>query len=678
MTEMAHQTPAQMQEEKSLKRLTNGPTHTDDEMRLAHQNDHQGSQSGQASRGSPGRTSRGQAVDKSLPQKPQSGEQPDNSSPGSQSPSTPDNKPPHSSSILHALRHPTDLKPALKSHKKKLKEKAKPPGGFDTTPLPSAPPGYTIKFIFHRATNLPVGDIVSAASDPFIYATLRSALPKRHKEDPDIARRTHTVRKTTEPEWKDEWIVANIPATGFTLQCRIYDEDYPRKDDSLGSVTIEVDGITPDWEGTPSPGREYKVTKRTGNKGVYFLRAINSCLNPEVKMTPTVQISMELLGQSSPPHGQMYTVGPCYHFQHFSPTIGRITGTKVSEDLGHDRPPLLGRRSQDASRRKTQRYDFQSNEIQFAGPVPGIMYHRFVEFRPLVGRMFWSRGIRGRILNKAMHDQHRRIYNFSKTTEYGTFEACSEDASRLFLRLAHYDEGGRIFTYVLTLDGMFRFTETGHEFSIDLLSKHTMHSDMATYVASAGEFFIRRLERPVSSGDPMPAERTHPDADVAGGPPTEEPPDDPAYYQLVIDNDSGTYRPDKSILEPLRDFMARNLSGLGVVAMHCADEELVRLKERQARIKKQEGRGISMVLNRSPSGSSLSSAESDLNRVEAAVVAAGDVLGPQTRRQTRRERALDLVENPKRAKELLKVRKARKAQKGEGDGKNEKGERSGR
>ena len=47
-----------------------------------------------------------------------------------------------------------------------------------------------------------------------------------------------------------------------------------------------------------------------------------------------------------------------------------------------------------------------------------------------------------------------------------------------FLKMVHYDQGGRIFTYVITLDGLFRFTETGKEFGIDLLSKHTMHSDV--------------------------------------------------------------------------------------------------------------------------------------------------------------------------------------------------------
>src|SRR5436190_11494805 len=36
------------------------------------------------------------------------------------------------------------------------KYKANPPGGKDDAPLPSAPDGYTVRFIFHRAENLPI------------------------------------------------------------------------------------------------------------------------------------------------------------------------------------------------------------------------------------------------------------------------------------------------------------------------------------------------------------------------------------------------------------------------------------------------------------------------------------------------------------------------------------------
>ena len=118
----------------------------------------------------------------------------------------------------------------------------------------------------------------------------------------------------------------------------------------------------------------------------------------------------------------------------------------------------------------------------------------------MIGRMFMDRGMRGTVLHKMLRKQHSRIYNYDSGTEYGSFAPCSEEATLQFLRMAHFDENGRIFTYVITLDGLLRFTETGKEFGIDLLSKHTMHADVATYIACAGEFFIRRLDQDCQGG----------------------------------------------------------------------------------------------------------------------------------------------------------------------------------
>lgn len=282
--------------------------------------------------------------------------------------------------------------------------------------------------------------------------------------------------------------------------------------------------------------------------------------------------------------------------------------------------------------------------MQLSGPVPSRLYHRYVEFKPIIGSMFTSKGLRGKILNAALHKQHARVYNFDKTTQYGTFEPRSEEAALQFLRLAHFDEGGRLFTYVLTLDGLLRFTETGHEFGIDLLSKHTMHSDVATYIACSGEFFIRRMKHPhPSDDDPDPNEKTHPSEPIPGGPPKDHPPPDPAYYQLIIDNDSGTYRPDKRILPLLKQFLEWNFPGLGVVAMDCGDEHLKKLKERQLNIKKQEGNMMNLVMNASQS--SLSSAESDLD----------DRDGTWEQGQpSKREMAYAAIEDPSQAKEAIK------------------------
>jgi hypothetical protein len=209
-------------------------------------------------------------------------------------------------------------------------------------------------------------------------------------------------------------------------------------------------------------------------------------------------------------------------------------------------------------------YSFQANQFQLQGPVPEELYHRFVEFKPFVKGMFSKTGVRGRVLNKALHHQHARVYNFSNATENGIVKPRSKEASLQFLKMVHYDEGGRIFTYVLTLDGLLRFTETGKEFGIDLLSKHTMHSDVNIYIACSGEFFVRRLKHPKKSTD-APDQATHPNADFPGGLPNAPPPENPENYELVIDNDSGTYRPKGELLPLLKDFLNQSFPGLHVV-----------------------------------------------------------------------------------------------------------------
>lgn len=292
---------------------------------------------------------------------------------------------------------------------------------------------------------------------------------------------------------------------------------------------------------------------------------------------------------------------------------------------------------------------FQANEIQLEGPVPEHLYHRFVAFKGWVGPMFTDTGIRGKILHKVLHKQHNRIYNFNKSTQWGSFQSCSEEAALQFLRMVHFDEGGRIFTYVITLDGLMRFTETGKEFGIDFLSKHTMHSDVATYIACSGEFFVRRLahaDAPQHQGEADVGEPTHPDRELPGGPPDDTPPENPKRYQLVIDNDSGTYRPDKHQLPHLQEFLQRNFPGLGVVAMHWEDEELSKMKDNQRKIKKKEGNMMKMVQNSSPDSSDVSSSDesklSDLN-------GEGD---DGTHYKGKQGKAMDILEDPHKLKEM--------------------------
>ncbi|ODA77827.1 hypothetical protein RJ55_06429 [Drechmeria coniospora] len=312
---------------------------------------------------------------------------------------------------------PSALKESVKEKANKAKAKQKPPGGFDTTPLPDAPPGYTVRFCFCGATNLPPADFSTISSDPFLTATLKASNPKRHKEDPDLVHRTRTLRRTTEPEWNEEWIVANVPASGFTLKCRLYDEDSPDKDDRLGNVTIKVPHISDKWEGMPPPGQAFGAKKRMMSKRAFLVKGVATIFSKDAHMTPRLTVSMEILGRSDAPHAQMHTLGPTRWIKHFSPMIGRLTGTKVNTDEEEDQNGSAGEGSKGNAKGKSQKYDFQANEMQLQGPVPPELYHRYVQFRPIIGAMFASKGLRGKILNKALHKQHNRVYNFDPSTD---------------------------------------------------------------------------------------------------------------------------------------------------------------------------------------------------------------------------------------------------------------------
>ncbi len=509
------------------------------------------------------------------------------------------------------------------------KKDDQPAGGFDDTPIPSPSPGtvgYTLKFTMHQATNLAMGDAHAFSSDPYVLAQLNTDLPRRHKEDPRLRFRSTTVRKNTDPEWNEEWIVANVPSTGFKLKLRIYDEDPADHDDLLGKVHVTVPRIDDSWRGFKTASYDVKI--RDSSKRAIIVRAVASCLGTVKHFRGQLIISIENLGRTGDDgqNGRVYTVGPCRWFRHYSPILGRLAGTKEPNETSEHKPSSG---TESDSQKKIERYNFQSNQMQLAGPVPKELYHRFVEFKPWVGRMFRTSGFSGVILGKALHHQHARVYNFDRSTVWGDFpQGPCKEMTQKFLDLVHYDKGGRIYTYVLTLDALWSFTETGKEFGIDMLSKHTMHSDVSIYIAFSGEFFIRRLKKrrnmnsrthtrtksQEQSGENEPIETE----DLQG--PSQDDTEastDPSHYELVIDNDSGTYRPNAKMLPLLAEYLAQSLPGLHVQTLDCqADaDKMGKLKGEQRERKKKEGDHV-VYTQASDSSSISSSDEEELNQIE--------------------------------------------------------------
>lgn len=201
--------------------------------------------------------------------------------------------------------------------------------------------------------------------------------------------------------------------------------------------------------------------------------------------------------------------------------------------------------------------------------------------------------------------------------------------------------------------------------AIEFLSKHTMHSDVAVEIAYSGEFFVRPLRHrrtatkdkaptepePAHNVPPHTADEQHHDTNQDGNQPKggrakqdhgesgdhgdggnntaqdedeeedfdeDNPPTDPARYELVIDNDSGTYRPRADLLPTLHAYLASppNLGALGrVTAMNGFDERLKRWKDARKKAKAGDGVQLRSVSSVS-SGSSASSGSSSVSGAE--------------------------------------------------------------
>jgi len=209
----------------------------------------------------------------------------------------------------------------------KKKDDSKPAGGVDETPTPRAPPGYTVKFTFHRADNLPMADLNTLSSDPYVRATLKTKLDPRHKQDPDMVWRTPTIRRNVNPVWNSEWVVANVPSSGFALEARLYDEDPADHDDRLGNVHVHVDALREGWKGLQE--QSYKIKKRMGSKRAYLIRGCAAMFSRGTHMSGDLIVSVEILGKTDTNSGgRMWTLGPCNYTQHLSNMIGRLAGTK--------------------------------------------------------------------------------------------------------------------------------------------------------------------------------------------------------------------------------------------------------------------------------------------------------------------------------------------------------------
>eukprot|EP01124_Arcella_intermedia_P008219 TRINITY_DN1515_c0_g1_i4.p1 TRINITY_DN1515_c0_g1~~TRINITY_DN1515_c0_g1_i4.p1 ORF type:complete len:359 (-),score=71.40 TRINITY_DN1515_c0_g1_i4:51-1127(-) len=143
------------------------------------------------------------------------------------------------------------------------------------------------------------------------------------------------------------------------------------------------------------------------------------------------------------------------------------------------------------------------------------------------------------VVKDVVTTQHNHLYSDISITKTGLLE--NGQHLLIYLKNGYKGNRPRFFTYAITGHTWY-FSETGAAFFVDFTSKHAMHACVAEEVRYAGEFHFQK--------------------------------NTDGSFRLVIDNNSGTYAPNKDHLPRLQKLMQLNFPGLEVEVCDFHDEKL--------------------------------------------------------------------------------------------------------
>ena len=169
------------------------------------------------------------------------------------------------------------------------------------------------------------------------------------------------------------------------------------------------------------------------------------------------------------------------------------------------------------------------------------------------------------VVRSVIQAGHRLLYTRSVSNAFGVIKT-TEDVFTLFrggMRRSSFDGTvshvhrikPAVYTYIISMDDdSLRFSETGAAFFVDFASRHALHSNCAQAVRYSGEFHPRPARGWACLSDAMA--------------------DDEVEWEIVIDNNSGTYSPDPTLLPKVKEIVEVNFPGFRVVALRHDDPEL--------------------------------------------------------------------------------------------------------
>ncbi|KAH6906710.1 hypothetical protein BKA70DRAFT_1286677 [Coprinopsis sp. MPI-PUGE-AT-0042] len=409
---------------------------------------------------------------------------------------------------------------------------------------------------FIGATGLPKMDVVGSA-DPYFVAQL----------DGQLTYVSNVIGNHLSPVWNAVWRIKNVPSTASLAVC-VYDKDEgSARDDVIGKFTSSV-----------SPGaKEFEIegpllALRKG-RGTFWLK-----IDSQPASDPQQRQNLYLFD------------GPIRYTRHFSPTVGLFTASSTVRGLGaaaasEHSTSKPGGPVQDPRMYSTWKFHIKGVPLFFRD-VTQPWNTKYPAAQKIFGPGPASLAVRSTV-----QAGHNMLYARLASNGFGTLDTkvhSKDNTNGLNLgpepdepitlkEILHagsdYDERIKpaVYTYIISSkDDTLRFSETGAAFFVDFASKHALHANCATEVRYSGEFH----PRPVGGWARFSEGIKGDDVD----------------WELVVDNNSGTYAPDKGMLGAVRDCLEYNFGcglpcrtpgrkGFRVVVNDREDEDLVESRE---------------------------------------------------------------------------------------------------
>ncbi|TFK45912.1 hypothetical protein OE88DRAFT_1708179 [Heliocybe sulcata] len=322
---------------------------------------------------------------------------------------------------------------------------------------------------------------------------------------------------TLNPVWNDLWRVKNVPVHA-SLNVQVLDkDDGTPTDDYIGKFSTSI-----------SPG-----TKEVEIEGPLFKRDRG-----------TFWVKIESKPSTNDPHLHQYVFdGPVRYSRHFSPLVGRLTSVNDDRLYCTWKMYIKGVRLFFGERTQHWNVNYKAAQTIFQGAT--------------------SLAVRSGI-----QAGHRMLYARSTTNGFGVITAPADILAILHggnrrgqndTRFEHRVKPA-VYTYIIAVeDDSLRFSETGAAFFVDFASKHALHSNCAEAVRYSGEFH----PRPKGGWENF----------------SDDTPDTETEWELVIDNNSGTYAPDKTLLPDLKALLEYNFPGFRIFALDREDPQLEQSRE---------------------------------------------------------------------------------------------------